>query len=169
MKKLSLFLWLLLPGCKDSPESEKKRPDLQEPVANSRQADSAATVRIVTDFFHYFDKRDLKKMNGLLLPETKIVHHNGAVTNTAEMIQVIKETKNWWPRTRQLSDFEFISAENLAVLGLTNQVIFSLPGNKNVVEPYRETWVFQKKEGDWKTIRVHYSKITVDKHSEEVN
>lgn len=69
----------------------------------------------------------------------KIIHHNGATTNTAEMIKVIAETKDWWPRTRTLSNYAFTSDGNLSILGLKNEVTFSLPNNKKVYEPYNET------------------------------
>ena len=98
----------------------------------------------------------------------KIIHHNGATTNTAEMVKVIAETKDWWPRTRKLSDFEFIANTDMAVVGVMNEVIFSLPENKKTTERYNETWVFKKVEKLWKPIRIHYSKVIVEKHSEEV-
>jgi ketosteroid isomerase-like protein len=99
----------------------------------------------------------------------KIIHHNGATTSREEMIVIIKETKNWWPRTRKLSEVEFIGSPNMAVVGILNEVIFSLPNNKTVEERYRETWIFKKTGNQWKPVRCHYSKIMVDKHSEEVN
>jgi ketosteroid isomerase-like protein len=143
-----------------------------QPVKNSdhdRNSDSALMVTIVKDFFKSFDDRDLQKMNELLDPAMKIIHHNGATTNREEMIAIIKETKNWWPRTRKLSEVEFTGSPDMAVVGVLNEVIFSLPNNKTVEERYRETWIFKKTGNQWKPVRCHYSKIMVDKHSEEVN
>ncbi|WP_336517109.1 hypothetical protein [Pollutibacter soli] len=104
-----------------------------------------------------------------MIPETRITHQNGAMTNTQEMIAVINETRNWWPGQRQLSDFEFLSAGDLFVLQLSNEVFFRLPENRSVTEPYRETWIFKRSGPGWQPIRVHYSKVTVEKHAEEVN
>lgn len=169
MNKLHLFILLIITGCSNSSENDKLPTVNKDQATDTRQADSTATAGIIADFFNFFDERNVSKIDSLLLPETKIIHHNGAVTNTAELVQIIKETKNWWPRTRRLTDFEFTEDKDLVVAGVLNKVTFSLPGNKRVVEPYRETWVFKKVQGSWKTIRIHYSKITVDKHSEEVN
>ncbi len=47
--------------------------------------------------------------------------------------------------------------------------LFLLPNNKSVYEPYNETWIFEKIKDEWKAIRCHYSKITVAKHTEDVN
>ncbi|MBN8786666.1 MAG: hypothetical protein J0I84_06215, partial [Terrimonas sp.] len=72
-------------------------------------------------------------------------------------------------QTRKLSNFEFITDGKISILGLTNEVTFSLPGNKKVYEPYNETWIFEKTDSTIRPVRCHYSKVTVDKHSEEVN
>ena len=125
-------------------------------------------IDIVKDFFKAFDEKDLKRINNLCVPTTKIIHHNGVTTNTKEMCEIIKTTKNWWPRIRRMSDFEYFYNKNLAVLGFKNQVIFSLPKNKKVKEMYRETWIFKKNRQIWKPIRIHYSSILQCKHSEEV-
>lgn len=84
------------------------------------------------------------------------------------MVKIIEETKNWWSRTRKLSNFEYAANANFAVVGLMNEVAFSLPANKKVVERYNETWIFEKTEKSWKPIRIQYSKVMVEKHSEEV-
>jgi hypothetical protein len=134
-----------------------------------RSKDSTAAVLMVTNFFKAFDDKDVKKIALLLPAKMKIVHHNGAETNTGEMIKVIEGTKNWWPRTRNLSNYEFISDGNISILGLTNEVTFSLPDNQKVYEPYKETWIFETMDGTLSPIRCHYSKVTVEKHSEEVH
>jgi ketosteroid isomerase-like protein len=164
MKKKLIVLLVVIIGCTNC--------TISQPVKikqHDKNADSTEVVTIVKDFFKSFDERDLKKMNDLLDPSMKIIHYNGATTNREEMIQIIKETKNWWPRTRKLSDVEFNGSPNMAVVGILNEVIFSLPNNKMVEERYRETWIFKKAGNRWKPVRCHYSKIIVDKHSEEVN
>jgi len=158
---LLVIITLIAIGCSNNNEKENS--------IDSRSHDSTEAAVIVDRFFKAFDERDTLKMKALLLPETIIVHHNGAITNTSEMMQVIKETKNWWPRVRKLSNFEYQHDSNLAVLSLLNEVNFSLPENKEVEEPYREIWIFKKIENLWKPVRIHYSKIIVQKHSEEVN
>lgn len=162
------FFILSIIGCTNSHKDKSADTNQIIGQASSRNADSIVVVNIVQDFFKAFDEKNLKKIDSLFLPSMKIIHHNGATTNTAEMIKIIDETKEWWPRTRKLSDFEFISNANLSILGLRNEVTFSLPNNKKIFEPYIETWVFEKINNQWKPIRCHYSKITVVKHSEEV-
>jgi ketosteroid isomerase-like protein len=164
MKKKLIVLMVVIIGCTNFTISQPMKIKQHD-----KNADSTEVVTIVKDFFKSFDERDLKKMNDLLDPSMKIIHYNGATTNREEMIQIIKETKNWWPRTRKLSDVEFIGSPNMAVVGILNEVIFSLPNNKMVEERYRETWIFKKAGNRWKPVRCHYSKIIVDKHSEEVN
>jgi len=168
MKYIFLFSILAIVGCSNS--SQKQSTDTNHPTIQqtSRSLDSVQVVRIVSDFFKAFDDRDLKEIDSLLIPATKIIHYNGVTTNTAEMNIIIKETKDWYPRTRKLSNYEFISDSNLAVVGLTNEVTFSLPENKKVVEKYIETWTFNKIENVWKPIRITYVKVITDKHSEEV-
>ena len=164
-----VFIILIAIGCSNNNEKENRIAEIRNNSIDSRSDDSTAAAVIVESFFKAFDERDTLKMKTLLLPETIIVHHNGAITNTGEMMQVIKETKNWWPRVRKLSNFEYQHDSTLAVLSLLNEVNFSLPQNKEVEEPYLETWIFKKIETVWKPLRIHYSKIIVQKHSEEVN
>lgn len=169
MKKPWILLIVVIIGCNHS--QQKQHMNTNEPAGNSslKNSDSSAVVGIVEDFFKAFDEKDLQKINNLLLPSYKIIHYNGVTTSTDEMIKIIKETKNWWPRTRKLSDFEFMGNADMAVVGVLNEVTFSLPENKKVEERYKETWIFRKTGTQWKAIRCHYSKIIVDKHSEEVN
>jgi ketosteroid isomerase-like protein len=169
MKKNLFFLLIVMIGCTNVQKEQPAKMNEHDKTSGSKNSDSAEAVAIVKDFFKSFDERDLQKMNDILDTTMKIIHHNGATTNKEEMIQIIKETKNWWPRTRKLSDVEFIGTPDMAVVGILNEVIFSLPKDKTVEERYRETWIFKKIEKQWKPVRCHYSKIIVDKHSEEVN
>ena len=168
MRYTFFFLLVVVIGCKNSPTDKSGDSTLLGNQTNPREVDSIAAVSVVREFFKAFDEKDLKTIDSLLNPSMKIIHHNGAITNTAEMIRVIEETKDWWPRTRRLSNYEFTSNGNLSIVSLKNEVTFSLPNNKKVYEPYNETWIFEKKDNKWRPIRCHYSKITVDKHSEEV-
>lgn len=169
MRKNLLFLLVLMIGCTNAQKDQPVKTTELDKNPALKNSDSVEVVTIVKDFFKTFDDRDLQKMNDILDPAIKIIHHNGATTNREEMIQIIKETKNWWPRTRQLSEVEFIGTPDMAIVGVLNEVTFSLPKNKTVEERYRETWIFKKVEKQWKPVRCHYSKIIVDKHSEEVN
>lgn len=167
MKYIFFFL-LAISGCTNSPTDKSAGTNQASNQQGSVSQDSVAAVTIVQAFFKAFDEKDLKMIDSLLIPSMKIIHHNGATTNTEEIIKIIEETKDWWPRTRKLSNFEFTSDGRLSILGLKNEVTFSLPDNKKVYEPYNETWIFEKLDNKWRAIRCHYSKITVDKHSEEV-
>lgn len=156
-------------GCTNTQREQPENTIEYDTNMDLKRSDSAEVVMIVNDFFKTFDERDLQKMSDILGPAMKIVHHNGATTSREEMIEIIKETKNWWPRTRKLSEVEFIAIPDMAIVGVLNEVTFSLPKNKTVEERYRETWIFKKVEKQWKPVRCHYSKIIVDKHTEEVN
>ncbi len=156
-------------GCTNTQREQPENTIEYDTNMDLKRSDSAEVVMIVNDFFKTFDERNLQKMSDILGPAMKIVHHNGATTSREEMIEIIKETKNWWPRTRKLSEVEFIAIPDMAIVGVLNEVTFSLPKNKTVEERYRETWIFKKVEKQWKPVRCHYSKIIVDKHTEEVN
>jgi hypothetical protein len=124
---------------------------------------------IVTDFFKAFDNKDTSKIIQICLSETVIIHNNGVITNLSEMVKIIEDTQNWYPRKRVLSGFTTLLGEPYSIVGLKNVVVFNLPDGKIVEEKYMETWIFAKDSSDnWKPIRIHYSSITQEKHSEEV-
>ncbi len=160
-----ILLIVVIAGCTETAQKENSNPS-KTPVV-SEKSDSTKLVSIVNDFFKAFDEKDTGNISHLLIPDTKVIHYNGVVTNTAAMIKIIDETKDWYPRTRKISEYEYFSGGSIAVLGCLNEVTFTLP-QKKVEERYRETWVFQRIENDWKPVRIHYSKIITDKHSEEV-
>lgn len=168
MKSSLFFLITMIIGCTNVPKDQTTKVNAQYTGDGFSSEDSLVVVTTVQEFFKAFDERNTDKMNNILSPDMKIIHHNGTTTNREEMMTVIKETKNWWPRTRKLSGFECSGDDNLAVVGLYNEVIFSLPENRTVVEPYKETWIFRKTGNQWKPVRCHYSKVIADKHSEEV-
>jgi hypothetical protein len=167
MRYVVVFL-LFLAGCNEAPGDVNTEITRSVGLPRNHGQDSVAVVTVVQNFFRAFDDKDTGRITDLLLPYTKLIHHNGAITNTAEMNAVIQGTKDWWPRKRTLSQYEFTEDSSLAILGLKNEVTFSLPGNKSVYEPYQETWIFGKVGQSWKPIRIHYSKVTVEKHSEDV-
>ncbi|EKD99591.1 MAG: hypothetical protein ACD_22C00226G0003 [uncultured bacterium] len=123
----------------------------------------------VADFFKAFDERDTARISQICSLETVFVHNNGVVTNLSEMVKIIDNTQNWYPRKRELSEFTALLGNPYSIIGLKNIVVFKLPNEKVVEEKYRETWIFKvSSSNDWKPIRVHYSSITQEKHSEEV-
>ena len=93
MKKNLLFLLVVMIGCKNPPKDQPVNTSEHNENLISKNSDSIQVVMIVKDFFKTFDERDLQKMNEILDPAMKIIHHNGATTNREEMIQIIKETK----------------------------------------------------------------------------
>jgi len=168
MKSNLFFFLVMIVGCTNISKQPAVTLSEQHTSPGFTPEDSLVVVTSVQEFFKAFDERDLHKMNDILDPRMKIIHYNGATTNREEMIDILKETKNWWPRTRKLSGFECIGSADLAIVGVYNEVIFSLPENKKVIEPYKETWIFKKIANQWKPVRCHYSKVVVDKHTEEV-
>ena len=91
------------------------------------------------------------------------------VTGITEMIAIINSTQNWYPRERELSEFTFLHGNPYSVVGFKNVVVFRLPSGKIVEEKYRENWIFKIYPTNIrKPIRIHYSSITEETHSEEV-
>jgi hypothetical protein len=168
MKFIFPFIVLIVFSCSNQPKENKKAAKSNKELVTLRKSDSTEVTNLVSDFFQAFDERDLEKMEQILTPTSKIIHNNGVTTDTKEMMKVINETKNWYPRKRNLSEFEFDADENFAIVGVLNEVTFSLPENKEVYEPYNETWIFKKVDNKWHPIRIHYSKIVREKHTEEV-
>jgi len=125
--------------------------------------------KIVSDFFIAFDEKNTVKISRICFPETEMVHHNGVVTNLKEMNQIINNTKNWYPRERRLSEFKTLIGNPFSIIGFKNFVNFKLPNNKIIEEKYIETWIFKKDAlNNWRPVRIHYSSVTQEKHSEEV-
>lgn len=168
MKYILPFVAIIVFSCSDHSVENKNDSETKNEAVSMRISDSTEVTTMVHDFFQAFDERDIEKMESILTPATKIIHTNGVTTNTREMMDIIKGTKNWYPRKRNLSRIEFEGDENFAIVGLLNEVTFSLTGNKEVYEPYNETWIFSKTGNKWHPVRIHYSKIVQEKHSEEV-
>ncbi len=167
MKKyIPILIFPVIIGCTDT--SKEYGGKFHSESRESNPADSTQMVKLIRDFFQAFDERDLTRMEKLLLPASKIIHHNGVETNTKEMMEIISKTKNWYPRERSLTKFEYFGDSKIAIVGLLNEVTFTLSKNKKVYEPYNETWIFEKIGTSWYPIRIHYSKIIQDEHSEEV-
>lgn len=168
MKYILPFITLIIFSCSNQSKENKKIKESSNELMATKKSDSTEVTNLVRDFFQAFDDRDLEKMEQILTPTSIIIHNNGVTTDTKEMMGVIKETKNWYPRKRNLSEFEFDANDNFAIVGVLNEVVFSLPENKEVYEPYNETWIFKKIKNKWHPIRIHYSKIVREKHTEEV-
>lgn len=168
MKYVLPFIVLLMFSCSNQNKENTKNIKSNNQLMETRKSDSTEVTNLVSNFFQAFDDRDLEEMEQILTPTSIIIHNNGVTTDTKEMMNVIKETKNWYPRKRNLSEFEFDSDENFAIVGVLNEVTFSLPESKEVYEPYNETWIFKKIDNKWHPIRIHYSKIVREKHTEEV-
>lgn len=168
MKYILPIIVLIILGCTNQSKENTKVTESNNELMAAKKSDSTEVTNLVRDFFQAFDDRDLEKMEQILTPASKIIHNNGVTTDTKEMMDVIKEAKNWYPRKRNLSEFEFDADDNFAIVGVLNEVTFSLPEDKEVYEPYNETWIFKKIENKWHPIRIHYSKIVREKHTEEV-
>jgi hypothetical protein len=163
MNKNTGLLVAILLGCIISQNGHPQEQTEIEKGTISSNSESLAVITVVHDFFAAYDERDLTRLGNLLTPTTQIIDHNGETTNTREMLTKIEEAENWWPRKRKLWDFEYTSNGSLAVLGLKNQVNFSLPNNEEVETLYNETWILEKDGSEWKPVRIHYSKITQNK------
>jgi ketosteroid isomerase-like protein len=161
---MKIFLLISILTIVTSTNYPKKETSINK--ISTPQSDSTEVVKTVIDFFDAFDNRDLKTLDAILLPTSKIVHFNGVTTNKDEMMKIIRETKTWLPRKRRLSNYEFISDCNLAVVGFTNEVSFTSEQSETSEAKYTETWTFQKIGTSWKPIRITYSKVIADKHSE---
>ncbi len=125
--------------------------------------------QVVEAFFKGFDEKNTGLISEVSHPDIKIIHHNGVVTDLTEMNRIIDTTQHWYPRRREISEFEVMAGAPYSIAGFKNYVAFTLP-DKTVEEIYRETWVFLNDPISkmWKPIRIHYSAITQNKHSEEV-
>lgn len=162
-----VFIFFTILGCSNTAK-EDKVVESNEDLNSAKKADSIMATNLVREFFKAFDSRDYGRLEQILAPNSKIIHFNGVTTGTSEMLDILKETENWYPRRRNLSNFEFDGDENFAVVGIINEVTFLLPEGKEVYEPYNETWVLKKIDNEWHVIRSHYSKIIEEKHTEDV-
>ena len=167
MKYILPFMLFSIFNCWSQSDKSKKL-ESNTNLVNTRKSDSTKVINLVRDFFQAFDNRDYEKLEKILTPSSKIVHYNGVTTDTEEMLNILKNTENWYPRKRNLSNFEFDGDENFAFVGVVNKVTFSLPNNEKVYSPYKETWIFKKIDNNWHVIRTHYSKIVEETHSEDV-
>jgi len=167
MKKYLIILLEMI-GFSCSNSSTENTSQLNTENHERNPADSTQMVKLVHDFFQAFDDRDIKKMEELLTPTSKTIHHNGVETGTKEIMEIVSNTKNWYPRERSLTKFECFADSKIAIVGLLNEVTFSLPEDRKIYEAYNETWIFEKIENSWHPTRIHYSKIIQDEHSEEV-
>lgn len=167
MKYLLLIPILAFLSC-NNPTHKAENITLDDDPYATRETDSVAVTQMVGTFFKAFDARDYDKMEAMMTPQTKLVHHNGVTTSAKEMLDIIKTTEPWYPRERTLSQYEYEGGEDWALVGVVNEATFLLPEGEKLYAPYKETWFFQKTDGKWHLLRCHYSKITKETHSENV-
>ncbi|MCF1422087.1 YybH family protein [Mangrovimonas futianensis] len=167
MKYLFFIPVLAFLSC-NNPTQKKGNEILDEDPQVTRKTDSAAVTQMVGAFFKAFDARDYDQMEAMMAPQTKLVHHSGVTTSAKEMLEIIKTTEPWYPRERTLSQYEYEGGEDWALVGVVNEATFLLPEGEKLYAPYKETWIFQKTDGKWHLLRCHYSKITKETHSENV-
>ncbi len=133
-----------------------------------RRLDDDAAISLVRNFFSAFDSRDYAAMEAAFLPGATLVHDNGVMTSLPEMMQIIRTTSGWPPRERELSGFKIRWVGEVAIAGLRNRVTFRPTDRAPTTSTYTETWVLERTPAGLKTVRVHYSLVTAERHSEEV-
>lgn len=160
MKYTLLFaVALVLHACTPSVKEKSASQDSSDPKSTAI-ADSIEAVAAVQGFFDAFDARDLTKLDSILAPSSKIFHYDGSTTNRGEMIQLVQEASEWWPRKRNLTDFEFTTDGKISILGLKNDVDFTMTNGKTMSRIFLETWILEKYNNVWKPIRCHYTIVS---------
>ncbi len=157
---VSLFL-----RCNDSLSENKTGSTTNSDIQTDLKSDSSKVVKIVYDFFQAFDNRHSASLKEILQPGSIIIHHDGVKTDINELISIINSAQGWTPREREFKDFEFFGNSSLSVLGFINEVTFLAPSGNQTFR-YNESWIFEKQDGSWFPLRVHYSLITSDVHIE---
>lgn len=128
-----------------------------------------ASIALVRAFFVAFDARNEPAMLRLMAPTASLTHDNGVTTDVPTMMKIIRETREWPPRTRELSHFRVEPlAGGAQVLTLLNKVRFTPAGRAPTESNYNETWVLEKGSNGLKAVRIHYSLVTREQHSEDV-
>jgi|GEM_PF-5152384 len=97
MSEYLAIITLLIASYSGPSNEEYKAPQTSGDNEEIAEQDSAIVAKLVHELFNAFDARDLEKMQRLLNPSSKIIHHNGVATNTQEMMEVIQDTNNWYP------------------------------------------------------------------------
>ena len=123
-------------------------------------------IALIQRFFDAFDSRDYAAIEEAFAPGATLVHNNGVMTSLAEMLEIIRTTKEWSPRVRELSGFRTRWVDRVAVVGLRNRVTVEPQNRPSATATYSETWLLQRTESGLKAFHVHYSLVTAEKHSE---
>ena len=132
---------------------------------SSLKSDSVQIAKLVYDFFAAFDSREIEKIEKMLHPNSVIIHNDGVANTKTELLNIIKSAKKWSSRKRKFKDFTFHSNSSLAFLGFINEVTFPVPNGEHTIQ-YQETWIFVNELDNWYPLRIHYTLVTKDKHSE---
>jgi len=136
--------------------------------AETPQADDVAAHMFVQRFFEAFDARDYEEMQKSFAPDATIVHDNGVVTDVPEMMNIIRTTEEWPRRQRELTKFQTHWAGDIVIVGYRNKVTYEPLNRPPISAAYTETWVLRRTESGFQALRVHYSRVTAEKHSEDV-
>lgn len=143
-------------------------PALASPPRTVVKSENAG-ISTVRAFFTAFDARDETAMRRLLASTATITHDNGVTTDVPTMMRIISGTAEWPPRTRELSNFTIAKlAGGDEVVTFINKVRFTPARRQPSESKYNETWVLEKERTGMRAIRVHYSLVTQEKHSENV-
>ncbi|GGF55624.1 nuclear transport factor 2 family protein [Alteromonas lipolytica] len=119
-------------------------------------------------FFEAFDNRDLETLETLVTPSMMIVHHNGVMTDVPTMLSIIKNTKNWAPRTRTLSESTIKTlGQDYTVMTFKNTITVYPQMPNTSTYAYTESWILKLEADAWLVDYVHYSMITATEHTED--
>ena len=134
---------------------------------SAQPGDDAQARTLIQDFFDAFDSRDYAAIEETFVPDAALVHHDGVITSLAEMLEIIRAAKEWPPRERELAGFQTRWIDRVAIVGLRNRVTFKPLNRPSTTATYNETWILQRTESGLKAVRVHYSRVTAQRHSED--
>jgi len=136
--------------------------------AETPQVDDVAAHMFVKRFFEAFDARDYEGMQKTFAPDATIVHDNGVVTTIPEMMNIIRTTEEWSPRQRELTKFQTHWVGDIVIVGFRNNLTYEPRDRPPINSAYTETWVLRRTGSGFQALRVHYSLVTAEKHSEDV-
>lgn len=154
---LAVFISIaLLTSCVREPADTKDRKD--------------AAIRLVRQFFEAFDARDMTRIEASFAPSAQIIHHNGVITDIPTMLTIVRETKRWAPRKRELSDFKVKElGGGYMLVTCRNHIVADPSTPQETAYTYIETWLLQSVDGALRAIHVHYSMVTAKEHSESAD
>lgn len=133
--------------------------------AASTQGDDLAAKAFVEAFFAAVDARDMSRISRAFASDAMIVHADGVSTSVGEFLKIIQDTKEWIPRTRELSSYTTRPVGGALIVGFLNHVTFKRDGRERAYT-YNETWVLERTDSGLRAVRAHYSRVVADKHTE---